>query len=244
MSLIKNIEDVTLVAVATTEVEATAKALEYSTKKLKFERVLLLSHYNPKPESNFYEHIQISEFDNVGEWGKFIVFELYKYIQTKHIMLIHADGFIVNPNLWDNIFLDYDYIGAPWPIPKDNFSYRDYYGNIIRMGNSVSLRSKRLLELPSRLKLDWQTADHGYFHEDGFICVQNRHILQDNGINFAPLSVACRFSREKPILENKGIEPFAFHKWEGENSKYPQLCQKTTYLYKLNRVLNRLKKRI
>lgn len=236
----KHIPNVTLVSVATTEVEATAKALEYSTRSLKFDKVLLLSHYNPNPDSDVYEFIQISPFNNVGEWGAFVVFELYKYIETDHIILVHADGFIVNPEKWQDDFLDYDYIGAPWPLPKDDYSYRDFYGNIIRVGNSVSLRSLKLLKLPSELELDWDNVDHGFFHEDGFLAVQNRHVLQKNGIEFAPLSVAVAFSREKTILENKGVEPFAFHQWSGENRKYPCFGGRKTLLYKILRYLKKM----
>ena len=55
----KCIPNVTLVSVATTEVEATSKALEYSTNSLKFDRVLLVSHFDPNPDSDIYEYIQI-----------------------------------------------------------------------------------------------------------------------------------------------------------------------------------------
>jgi len=239
--MLKHLDSVTLVAVASVEVEATAKALEFSTKKLSFEKVLLLSHYNPLTDSTIYEHIQIGPFGSVEEWGKFVVFELYKYIQTQYIILVHADGFIVNPEAWDDNFLQYDYIGAPWPIPKDTFSYRDYYGNIIRMGNSISLRSFNILKLPDQLGLDWGSADHGFFHEDGFLCVQNRHILQQHGIKYPPLEVACRFSREKPILENKGITPFAFHKWEGENSRYPCFSVKCSIRYTIKKAIRKIR---
>ena len=240
---LKHISNITLVAVATTEVDATAKALEYSTRRLSFDRVLLISNYNPDPGCTTYEHITIQPFDSVGEWGKFVVFELHKYIHSDYIILIHADGFIVNPQSWDDEFLKYDYIGAPWPIPKDDFSYRDYFGNIIRMGNSVSLRSLKILRMPSEIGLDWETADHGFFHEDGFLCVQNRHILQGEGIAYAPLSVACRFSREKTIPENKGIKPFAFHKWEGENKHYPRFSPKGSFNYWVKRTFKKLQKR-
>ena len=30
-------------------------------------------------------------------------------------MVQDIDGHIVNPHLWTNEFLKYDYIGAPWP---------------------------------------------------------------------------------------------------------------------------------
>lgn len=240
----RHLGNVTLVAVATTEVEATAKALEFSTRHLAFDRVLLLSHYNPEPGTTCYEHILIEPFSSVGEWGKFVVFDLHRYIHTDHIILIHADGFIVNPQSWDNEFLQYDYVGAPWPLPRDNFSYRDHFGNIIRVGNSVSLRSLKLLKLPSELGMDWASADHGYFHEDGFLCVQNRHILQGHGVAYAPLSVACRFSREKPIAENKGIDPFAFHKWDGANRHYPRFSPKASFGYQLRKAIKKLQQGI
>lgn len=216
-----NLKDISLVAVATQDVEETVEAIEYSLKEMSFERVQLIANYNPKPDSKDYEFIKIDSFSDVGEWGKFVVFDLYKFITTKHIVLIHADGFIVNPSSWDNEFLKYDYIGAPWPMPTDDFSFRDYYGNIIRQGNSVSLRSYEILKLPSELNLKWD-ADAGYFHEDGFLCAVKRHILIENGIEFAPLDIACKFSHETPIPEIKGIKPFVFHKWEGKNKHYPK----------------------
>lgn len=226
----RHISNITLVAVATTEVEATLKAIEYSTKDLHFDKVILLSHYKPESAFNRYDYIKIEPFANVGDWGRFIVFDLYKFITTDYIILIHADGFIVNPASWDESFLEYDYIGAPWPIPTDKFSYRDYFGNIIRVGNSVSLRSYKLLKMPSDLNLRWDNLDNGYFHEDGFLAVQFRHVLQENGIKFAPFNVACKFSRERTLYENKDIHPFAFHKWQGRNNKYPRFnCKKSIF---------------
>jgi hypothetical protein len=239
----RHLANVSLVAVATTEVEATALALEYSVRHLSFDQVLLFSHFNPKPGPTCYEHIPIQPFGSVGDWGKFVVFDLHQHIRTDHIILIHADGFIVNPQSWTEEFLEYDYIGAPWPIPKDNYSYRDHFGNIIRVGNSVSLRSKKILQLPSKLGLDWSSADHGYFHEDGFLCVQSRHILQAHGISYAPLSVACQFSREKTIPENRAVEPFAFHKWEGANRKYPRYSPKASLKYQVRKAFKKLMQR-
>lgn len=240
----KHIDNVTLVAVATTEVEATAKALEFSTRHLSFDRVLLLSHFNPEPGTNSYDHITIQPFSSVGEWGQFVVFDLHRYIHTDHIILIHADGFIINPQSWDDRFLHYDYIGAPWPLPNDDFSYRDRNGNIIRVGNSVSIRSFRLLTLPSAIGMVWDKCDHGYDYEDGFICTRNRHIFEQHGITFAPLTVACRFSRERPIPENKGIEPFVFHKWEGENRLYPRFSHKASLGFRIRKILKKITSKI
>lgn len=227
--MLQKMSNITLVAVATKEIEETAKALEYSQRGLEFEEVLFFASHDPCPEGKGnYSFHKIPAFKDVGEWGKFIIFELHKFIRTKYIILIHADGFIVHPEEWTQEFLDYDYIGAPWPLPKDTFSYRDGLGNIIRVGNSVSLRSKKILELPEKLGLEWGNADHGYFHEDGFLCVQHREALMKSGIKFSPLSVACRFSRERTIPENKDIKPFAFHKWQGKNKNYPRFTRRAT----------------
>lgn len=146
----------------------------------------------------------------IDEWNRKIVYELHHYIDTEFAMLIHADGFPINPQAWRKEFLDYDYIGAPWPLPKDEYSYRTPEGELIRVGNSVSVRSKRLMELPERLNLPWYSY-YGNTNEDGFLCVHNRKILEEHGCRFAPLIVAKYFSKEHEIEENKEIETFAFH---------------------------------
>ncbi|MBL7005154.1 MAG: hypothetical protein ISR69_14140 [Gammaproteobacteria bacterium] len=241
----KHIPGVTLVSVATTEVEATAKALEYSVNSLRFDKVLLISHFDPAPHSNTYEYIQIDPFKSVADWGRFIIFDLYKYIDTDFIILIHADGFIVNPSAWDPAFLQYDYIGAPWALSRAKGHFIDANGNNVRVGNSVSLRSAKLLKAPSLLGLNWDTEDQlGYLHEDGFLCAHNKILLESKGIKFAPLDLACHFSRENPIPENKGITPFAFHKWKGENKNYPRFTNKERIDTRLKGVIRKLIKRI
>jgi hypothetical protein len=146
----------------------------------------------------------------IDEWNRKIIYELHTYIRTDFAMLIHADGYVVNPQAWQDQFLAYDYIGAPWPLPRDNYSYRTPTGELVRVGNSVSLRSKRILELPSQLGLEWKSY-YGNTNEDGFFCCHNRGKLVEQGIRFAPLGLAKYFSKEHEIEENKGIETFAFH---------------------------------
>lgn len=236
-----NLPSLTLVAVATRDVIATYKALKYSSSQINFKEILLISDFNPKPSDNDIKFVKISPFQSIKEWGKFVVFDLHKFIQTSHIMMIHADGFIINPFRWQESFLNYDYIGAPFPLPRDNFSYRDYYGNIIRVGNAISIRSKKILELPSKLDLDWEAADQGHYNDDGFLSVQHRHTLLRYGINYAPLSIAKYFSREVTTAENRDIEPFAFHKWQGRNSSYPSFCTKKSLMNKISKLIQKLR---
>lgn len=156
------------------------------------------------------KYIQQGNIVDINSWNKAIIYDLHNYVLTDFGMLIHADGFVVNPAAWKDEFLAYDYIGAPWPLPLDNYSYRTPEGELVRVGNSVSIRSKKLLKLPSDLGLEWKSY-YGNTNEDGFLCVHNKKVLASAGIRFAPLDAAKYFSKEHEIPENKGIETFAFH---------------------------------
>lgn len=156
------------------------------------------------------KYIQQSDIKDIDSWNKAVIYDLHKYVDTSHAMFIHADGYVINPSLWRDEWLDYDYIGAPWPLPQDDFSYRTPKGEIIRVGNSVSLRSRKMLSLPSELNLEWKSY-YGNTNEDGFLCVHNRDILIEHGCRFADIEVAKHFSKEHSIPENDGLETFAFH---------------------------------
>jgi hypothetical protein len=128
----------------------------------------------------------------------------------------------VNPDKWNDIFLKYDYIGAPFPTPTitDNISYRDPFGNLCRVGNGgFSLRSKKLLELPTKLNLEWKPY-FGYYNEDGFFAVHNKHIFEEHQCIYAPINIAAEFSIEYKIPENYDVTPFGFH---GKHNTYYNL---------------------
>jgi len=146
--------------------------------------------------------------NSIDEWNRRIIYDLPNYIDTEFALLIHADGYVINPTAWDKDWFGYDYIGAPWPLPLDDYSYRSESGALVRVGNSVSLRSKKLMDLIKTR--EWKSY-YGNTNEDGFICCHNRGWLESQGCKFAPLEVAKHFSREHNIPENEGIETFAFH---------------------------------
>lgn len=147
---------------------------------------------------------------SIDDWNYKIVYDLHRYVDTDFALLIHADGHVVHPEKWRDEFLEYDFVGAPWPLPHDDYSYRDTNGNIVRVGNSVSLRSKKLMELPSKLGLEFKPY-FGTTNEDGKLTCEWRHIMLEHGIKYAPLEVAIHFSKEHEIPENEGLETFAFH---------------------------------
>jgi hypothetical protein len=213
--------NVTLIALTSVRIPETIKALEYSCKHIEFGAVKLASDIKPNDLPEFITHEYTEKSSNIDEWNYNIIYNLPKHVTTDFCILIHDNGFVVNPDSWKDEFLNYDYIGAPWPLPNDNFSYRDINGNLIRQGNSVSLRSKKLLDVPNKLTLEWKPF-HGYTNEDGYICVNYRHKYLEEGCKFADIDVAKHFSHESMIPEIVGIKPFAFHNYFGTNSQYPK----------------------
>jgi len=204
------LNNITIVAVAGIRIPETIRAMKRSIKKIKFGAVKLFTHEDVY--DNDIEVVKIEQLD-YENYNRFITFELFKHVDTDFILIIQDDGFIVNPEQWDDEFLKYDYIGAIWPVPRegDNISYRDPFGKLIRVGNGgFSLRSKKILELPTTLGLEWK-AYYGKFNEDGFFAVHNRHILEENGCLYAPMEVAAKFSHEVHVPENNNIKPFGFH---------------------------------
>lgn len=193
------LSQVTLVALTNKDFEGHKKAIDKSCEEIEFGGVKL---------------IWDEKCNSIDEWNRKIIYDLPKYIDTEYALLIHADGYVSHPNLWREEFLGYDYIGAPWPLPTDGHSYRTLSGELVRVGNSVSLRSKKLMDLAAQVpeEMFWNIKDKvGNSNEDGFICCHSREWLEMQGCKFAPLEVAKHFSKEHEILENVGLSTFAFH---------------------------------
>lgn len=188
---------ITLVALTSIyyDAETHQKALEKSCENIEFGDVKIVMDRGIK---------------NVDDWNRKIVYDLWKYVDTEFAFLFHGDGYIIHPELWNPRWLQYDYCGSPWPLPTDNYSYRDIYGKIQRVGNSIGLRSERLMRLPTELKLVWGSY-YGNTNEDGYLSVHNRHILEAHGCKFMPFEEALIFGKEHELPENKDLETFCFH---------------------------------
>lgn len=194
-----DLPSVTLICITGRDFKGHLDAINKSCEKINFGAVKII--YDLK-------------IDTIEAWNYKIIYDLWKYVDTSHALLIHADGYIVCADLWNPDWLNYDYIGAPWPLPKDEYSYRDDEGKIQRIGNSVSLRSKSLMEaVAKRPEAEfWAIKEkYGNTNEDGFICCHNRTWLERIGYKFPSLETAKHFSKEHEISENKGLETFAFH---------------------------------
>ena len=239
-----SLPQVTLIAMTSVDVQATVEAMKYSMRDIEFGDAVIVTHKKPfrLPKSIRYAHTD--KLTNIDHFNYKTVYELGDYVHTDFALLVHADGFVVNPDSWRDEFLEYDYIGSPWPMPTNDLMYRDIHGNLCRVGNSVSIRSKRLMDYPKQFDMPW-TPEDGCFNEDGFICCRMRHLFEAQGMRFAPLELAIYFGHEHmiPELEGKNIRPFVFHKWWGTNAQYPDF-RKPSVIERIKRPLRKIRQAI
>jgi hypothetical protein len=153
--------------------------------------------------------IQLGSIVDIGTWNEAIIRELPKYIETTHCLLIHEDSEILNPDLWDDEWLSLDFIGSPWPLPRWKGEFEDTLGRIQRVGNSVSLRSKKLMDLVATRPVEYHFGNN---NEDGMVCIWERVWLENQGCKFATFEQALKFGKEVELPENKGLETFLIHK--------------------------------
>jgi hypothetical protein len=186
--------DVTLFAVTSVALDATVGALRASMAEASFGQAMLFSDREPRGvRDSGIEYFPIDVIRSKADYSRFILFELGKYVTTTHALCVQWDGFVLNGGAWDRQFLEFDYVGAPWP----HFSDHHKVGN-----GGFSLRSKRLLAATATLPYD------GTVPEDVLIGRLYRDQLEAQGIRFAPEELAKSFSYERTA--RTGLE-FGFH---------------------------------
>jgi len=198
------IPTVRIVAVACTKVPETIDAMQRCMKLMEFNGAALFTHEDVQADG--IEIVKIPQLDYKG-YNEFVAMRLGDFVDTDYFLLVQNDGYITDVTQWDDRFLTYDYIGAPWP-PKTHYSA----GKEIRVGNGgFSLRSRRLMRAPRKLGLTFSDMGTGFWHEDGFLCVHNRQLMEDYGIKFAPVDIAAKFSTELKVPET--TQSFGKHKY-------------------------------
>jgi hypothetical protein len=154
--------------------------------------------FSDKPViANSKHHFIPPEFDK-NDYNTFLIKDLNNHINTEFVLICQYDGMAINSNCWTDEFLNYDYIGAPWPV---EFSW---IPESQRVGNGgFSLRSKRLLEALQDTKIVVNE------NEDVVICQTYKSLLETKyNINYSPIDLANRFSNE---WNNPDGDVFGFH---------------------------------
>jgi hypothetical protein len=173
---------VTLLAVSSVALAATQRALVRSMDQVDFGRVLLLSDQRPSALADGIEWQAIAPLRSRGAYSQFMLHGLADHVETDFALVVQWDGYVIDASAWQHAFLDFDYIGAPWP----------WHGDGHDVGNGgFSLRSQRLLRATRTLPATTEA-------EDNAICRTHRHRLENShAISFAPRALAAGFAHER-----------------------------------------------
>ena len=131
----------------------------------------------------------------------------YVALDTDYYLIVQHDGYALNKANWRGEFLEYDYIGAPWPFW---FHRKPTLKSLVGNGG-FSLRSLKFVNAcreASTLNADFRRS------EDAFMLLDKASILRDSGCRVAPVDVALRFAQEHRIPEHPfwpDRKSFGFH---------------------------------
>lgn len=115
-------------------------------------------------------------------------------IRTQFVLFNEWDARVANPFAWDDKWLSYDYIGAPWPRHYANGWPLCMEHNCVGNGG-FSLRSRRFYEF-CKYAVEQMPDDESIVVHDAWACRTIRPWLERSGVKFAPPKEAYRFSCE------------------------------------------------
>jgi Protein of unknown function (DUF5672) len=188
-----NLSNVTLLCVETRDPELAHWAIDRCLRGVSFAKVVLLTNLDRLAEKRPYiEYVQSPKIQTTKDYSDVLLTGIEEYVQGTHVLIMQWDSFITNPSLWQDRFLDYDYIGPVWPHHPET-----------PVGNGgFSLRSVKLLKAINRPEFAKRHP------EDYCICVDNKDFLEKEcGIQFAQPELADQFAVERAPWH----EAFGFH---------------------------------
>lgn len=131
----------------------------------------------------------------VHDYSRFMLRGLLPHVKTSHCLVVQWDGFVLDPSMWSDDFLKFDYIGPIWERFQDQ--------ERCSCTGGFTLRSRRLLTA----LLDERIVSHKA--EDVCIALEYRdHLERHHGIRYADFPDARRFAIED-LYENPSA--FGFH---------------------------------
>lgn len=184
-----NLKNVTLVAISSVKIEQTIRALKICEKHCDFYDKIFFTDKDVD-----YKTEKISPIKDIKDYNRFVIKRLPLYIKSDFCLTVHWDGFITNPLAWTNEFLNYDYIGAPWP-----------HHNYLCGNGGFCLKSKKFLNVIKKHKQEIVVDSN----EDVILCLTLRDLFINEGCKYAPKNIAYKFSTEKG--DYKKNQSFGFH---------------------------------
>jgi hypothetical protein len=227
-----NLPSVTLICLSSIKLPTAIEAIKHCCQYVNFGDVKLVTHENIQSDS-LIKVEKSPQFYSLQNYSDYLVANLSDHFETTHCLHIQMDGLISNYKMWTDEYLDYDYIGAPWPLPlvakilqnvsneKDHEgrpfetnkpNLQNYDINNYRVGNGgFSLRSKKLCDLLKQYAYKYPNKS-----EDCIISIYEKESLLEEGVKYAPLELASKFAVEDPTELNPikdTSKTFGFHRF-------------------------------
>jgi len=193
-----DLKNITIINANCVDSKTAVKSLNFSCKHINFGNIILFSDNKPENITDNIKYIKIEKIDSIPKYNEFILRKMVDHVETDFCLVTQNDGFVINPNLWREEFLDYDYIGAPW----------SKLGMIVwkrtnRIGNGgFSLRSRKLMKFIQGFKsIDYSSPED----------VITSLVIEKHKFKYPSVELACKFSLECPIEDY----PFNVHECFG-----------------------------
>lgn len=196
MSAKLHLPQVTLCCVDTRLPRMALDAMQLCMDKVQFGEALLFTcrDHGLQNVPSGIRVIELPQVTSIETYSHFLLKGMGPYLRTSHQLIVQWDGYVLDPSMWREAYLDYDYIGAVW----------SQYDDAHRVGNGgFSLRSRKLLDA---LTSDDISPAHP---EDVCIARTYRTMLEQRwSIRFADEALAHQFAFER---ERKLPASFGFH---------------------------------
>jgi len=173
------LRNVTLICIDCVNIVGALRSLAICLHYCDFQDIKFLTSEN----MNFRYRVEIPKIHSKREYSFFVVRELYKYVDTSHLLIVQHDGWICNPKAWDDEWYKYDYIGS-------NVTWMDNKGG----NGGFSFRSKRLLEYG--LNIIPEGKEHPEDAAYSSVKKKNtgfRKQFEDAGLRFADRELQAKF---------------------------------------------------
>ena len=189
--------DVTLLLIETREHDLAQRALENCERLVEFGDVLVFTDRPAQFLKASRRTIAVPDWPEKVGWSKCFWLDAGPHIRTSHVLGIQWDSWVVHPHMWQDRFLNYDYIGSPW-----------WYSDGMNVGNGgFCLRSTALLRYVRKHRAQYPVTSE---LDDNLFCRIYRPRLQDAGFEWAPEVVAKDFSFECVRIDEQA-PTFGFH---------------------------------
>lgn len=185
--------EITLVNIEALDPDMGARTLNYCNSQMWFTKTFLVARNEPTHEfhGTFFRESLVNQIDVDHVFLDVVI----PMIRTEFVMMVQNDGFMIGAKNWSADFLKYDYIAAPW---KPDFPSCNRVGC-----GAFTLQSQRFLRAqrkhrhlyPSAIETPHKGLDYWVSH------TMHPIFTMQEGIQYAPLDMACRWALEYEIPE-------------------------------------------